>query len=378
MVRLRLIHDRTGEGKAEKEYLIQIEIYQYSRAAKKATKKYITTDVYCKPGHWNGARVENHPRARELNTRLNGKMKPIEDFIYNEGDLFTFEKLEQFLDGKYRHSLNGFIKSNLENLSDTKRRQHLTMLDHLTTHAGEVQFRDVNQDFIEGFDRYLRNTMKFMESTAYGYLKYLKSHTNRAFKKGYLKEDPFLDFKLKVVRYETVKYLEQSELDLIENYDLSRHKSLERVRDFFIFCCYTGLSYQDAAAFTKDDIVEVHGQLMIKKARIKTEEPFRIVLFPQAVEILKKYNYTLPVISHDKTNKYIKEVAFLAGVEKNITAHMARHTCAVMLLNNGVSMEIVSQWLGHSSTRITEQVYGKFTDSTIIELALTAMKNINK
>lgn len=217
-----------------------------------------------------------------------------------------------------------------------------------------------------------------MESTAYGYLKYLKSHTIRAFKKGYLKEDPFLDFKLKVVRYETVKYLEQSELDLIENYDLSRNKSLERVRDFFIFCCYTGLSYQDAAAFTKNDIVEVQGELMIKKSRIKTEEPFRIVLFPQAVEILKKYNYILPVISHDKTNKYIKEVAFLAGVEKNITAHMARHTCAVMYLNNGMSMEIVSQWLGHSSTRITEQVYGKFTDSTIIQQAKTAMKNINK
>ena len=84
--------------------------------------------------------------------------------------------------------------------------------------------------------------------------------------------------------------------------------------------------------------------------------------------------YTLPVISHDKTNKYIKELAFLAGVEKNITAHMARHTCAVMLLNNGVSMEIVSQWLGQSSTRIIEHVYGKFTDSTIIEQAITAMK----
>ena len=84
--------------------------------------------------------------------------------------------------------------------------------------------------------------------------------------------------------------------------------------------------------------------------------------------------YTLPVISHDKTNKYIKEVAFLAGVEKNITAHMARHTCAVMLLNNWVSMEIVSQWLGHSSTMITEQVYGKFTDKTIIDQAKEAMK----
>jgi len=374
MVRIRLVHDRTGEENKEKDYLIQIEIYQYNKAAKKTQKKYITTEVYCKPGQWNGAKVENHPRARELNTRLKNKLDPVEDFIYNEGDSFTFDKLNQFLEGKYSHSLNGFIKNNLQNLSSTKQGQHLTMLEHLTGYAGEIQFKDVNQDLIEGFDRYLKNDKKFMESTSYGYLKYLKSHTTRAFKKGYLKADPFLDFKLKVVRYETVKYLEQSELDLIENYDLSRNKSLERVRDFFLFCCYTGLAYQDAAAFTKNDIVEVQGELMIKKTRIKTDEPFRIVLFPEAVKILKKYGYSLPVISHDKTNKYIKEVAFLAGVEKNITAHMARHTCAVMLLNNGVSMEIVSQWLGHSSTRITEQVYGKFTDKTIIDQAKEAMK----
>ncbi len=93
------------------------------------------------------------------------------------------------------------------------------------------------------------------------------------------------------------------------------------MRDLFIFCFYTGLSYQDATAFTKDDIVELQGELMIKKTRKKTEEPFRIVLFLKAVKILKKYNYSLPVISHDKTNKYIKDVASLAGVEKNITAH---------------------------------------------------------
>jgi len=318
------------------------------------------------------------PGATELNVRLKQKFDPIEDFIYQEGDRFTMDKLEQFLEGKYRHSFNGFIESNLYRLSETKAKQHLTMLEHLKNYAGEVQFKDVNQDFIEGFKAYMKSKLKFMESTVYGYLKYLKYHTNRAFKRKYLDNDPFDDYKLKIVRYETVKYLEQSELDLITNYDLSRNKSLERVRDFFLFCCYTGMSYQDAAAFTNDDIVKVQGEFMIKNSRKKTEEPFRIVLFPKAVEILKKYNYSLPVISHDKTNKYIKEVAILAGVEKNITAHMARHTCAVMLLNNGVSMEIVSQWLGHSSTRITEQVYGRFTDSTIIREAKEAMKKLNK
>ena len=80
----------------------------------------------------------------------------MQKFIDEEGENFTLDKLEQFLKGNYQYSLNGFIKFNLQNLSDTKQRQHLTMLEHLTKYAGEVQFKDVNQDFIEGFDRYLK------------------------------------------------------------------------------------------------------------------------------------------------------------------------------------------------------------------------------
>ncbi len=100
--------------------------------------------------------MENHPRARELNIRLRQKFDPIEDFIYQEGDRFTIEKLKQLLESKYRHSFNGFIESNLYRLSETKAKQHLTMVEHLRNYAGEIQFKDVNQDFIEGFEAYLR------------------------------------------------------------------------------------------------------------------------------------------------------------------------------------------------------------------------------
>jgi hypothetical protein len=95
-------------------------------------------------------------RTKNLNRR-GEKLNTIQKFINAEGENFTLDKLKQLIRGNYRHSLNGLIQSNLENLSDTKRGQHLTMLDHLTSYAGEVQFKDVDLDFIEGFDRYLRN-----------------------------------------------------------------------------------------------------------------------------------------------------------------------------------------------------------------------------
>ena len=377
MAKIHLVYNRTGHLNRDGEALVQIEVYHYDILQQRARRKYISTGVYISPKHWKNNRVTGHPRSTQLNIKIRQKFEPVEDFIYKEDEKFTLKRLDEFISGKYRHSLSGFIESNSSNLSESKRKQHGTMLGHLTDYAGEVLFKDVDLEFIEGFDRYLRATKGFMDSTVYGYHKYLKLHLKKASKQKYLRDNPYDDFPLKVIKYETVRYLEPSELALIENYDLSRNQRLEKVRDFFVFCCYTGLSFQDATAL-QDDIVEVQGELMIKKPRIKTGEPFRIVLFPQAIKILKKYNNVLPVISHDKTNVYIKEVAFLAGVEKNITAHMARHTCAVLLLNNGVDLEIVSQWLGHSSPRITWAVYARVLDGTIIKQAKAAIKNINK
>ena len=101
--------------------------------------------------------------------------------------------------------------------------------------------------------------------------------------------------------------------------------------------------------------------------RNKTQVPFIIPLVPNAMSILNKYSGVLPIISNVKYNEYLKVVAQTSGIDKPLSSHWARHTGATLLLNMGVSMNIISKICGHSSTKITEQVYAKMLDETVID-----------
>lgn len=126
-----------------------------------------------------------------------------------------------------------------------------------------------------------------------------------------------------------------------------------------MFCCYTGLAYQDASNFQKSDIIEEDGVRFIQNPRVKTDENAVLVLFDEAVKILDKYNCQLPIISNQKTNDFLKIIASAVGNDKNLTTHTARHTCAVLLINKGMRMETVSRWLGHSSPKTTLETYAR-------------------
>ncbi len=329
---------------------------------------------------WREGKVEKHPRAKELNIKLNQKFQPIEEFIYNEGDSFTFEKLEQFLEVKYRQTFNDFIRIEIENnnsIIEKSLSQHWAMHGHLNNFRDDISFKEINYQLIKAFDGYLWRK-KLKESTIYGHHKRLKHYVNEAVKEGYVKpqHDPYKSFKLKTVKYETIKYLEKSELIRLRDHDFSDNKKLERVRDFYVFCCYTGLAYQDSANFNKKDIIEEEGEMFILNPRIKTDEHAVLILFDEAVKILEKYKYQLPVISNQKTNDFLKIIAGAVGIDKNLTTHTARHTCAVLLLNKGMRMETVSRWLGHSSPKTTMETYARVLKTTIRNEALEVKKKL--
>jgi site-specific recombinase XerD len=141
------------------------------------------------------------------------------------------------------------------------------------------------------------------------------------------------------------------------------------VRDVFVFCCYTGLSYVDVEKLTPKDISRgLDGEYWIFTERTKTGNSSNIPLLPKALELVAKYQdepenvnngKLLPVISNQKLNAYLKELATICGIDKNITFHMARHTFATTVtLTNGVSIETVSSMLGHKNIRTT-QIYAK-------------------
>ena len=182
--------------------------------------------------------------------------------------------------------------------------------------------------------------------------------------------DPFQSFR---VHFESVDrdILTQEEIDLIYNKEFCTGR-LEQIRDIFVFACYSGLSYIDVANLTEDNIQEAFdGNLWIMTKRQKTNVNSNIRLLDIPKAILEKYRGTLkngkclPVVSNQKVNEYLKEIATVCGIGKELTFHVARHSFATSItLANGVPIESVSKMLGHTSIRTT-QIYAKITDRKI-------------
>ena len=150
---------------------------------------------------------------------------------------------------------------------------------------------------------------------------------------------------------------------------------LERVRDLFVFQTYTLLSYSDLAEFDFRKCVQMGEEMMYKGKRVKTGREFVFVLCPAALEILKRYDYKLPIITNEKYNYFLKKAIKYAKIDKPVTSHYARHTGATMLLNEGnLPMHIVQHILGHASIRETEKTYAKVLDETIV----SSMANYHK
>ena len=239
----------------------------------------------------------------------------------------------------------------------------------------DMQLFELNHSFIANLDTFLRTTYHQKQNTAVKYLKCLKHVINIAVANGNIPANPFVNYK---TEREVVDkpFLTEEELRIIINKDFAI-KRLERVRDIFIFSCFTGLSYSDVKTLDKTHFChDEFGRVWIKKHRVKTGVLFRVPLLPIPKLILEKYKdgeKLLPVIDIGSTDAYLKEIADLCGINKNISFHTARFTFATTVtLTNRVSMEVVSKMLGHTNTRMTEH-YAKIVDEYIGK----EMDNIN-
>ena len=191
----------------------------------------------------------------------------------------------------------------------------------------------------------------------------------------------FVDTKLPITKVDR-GYLSEEEVLSIATKDISIPR-LDQVRDVFIFACYTGLAYADIAQLRADNIKKMFdGKLWIITHRQKTKTNVNVPLLPKAEKILKKYEgkfldgVLLPVLSNQKTNAYLKEIADICGIEKNLTFHLARHTFATtMTLGKGVPIESVSKMLGHTNIQTT-QIYARITNEKISHDMENLAKNL--
>ena len=173
-----------------------------------------------------------------------------------------------------------------------------------------------------------------------------------------------------------VNPLTLDELRKIKNKNISLPR-LAKVRDMFIFDCYTGLAFTDMVNLrSENNVVDTKGNEWIIKSRQKTKIQSTIPLLPIAKEILMKYQDELPTLTNQKYNGYLKELGDICGIKKNLHSHLARHTFATILLNSGVDMVSVSKILGHANSRITEKVYAKMLPETIMKKVMNVQAKL--
>ena len=239
--------------------------------------------------------------------------------------------------------------------------------------TNDIPVKDVNHKFITGFEYYLKTTRKCSHNTAIKYITNFKKIIRIAYANDWISKDPFFNWKAKLKTIDR-EFLSKEEIQAMVEKEFSIPR-LELVKDIFVFSCFTGLAYADVKKLSKNDIVVgIDGKRWIKTKRTKTDTRSNIPILEIPKEIIKKYaehldvinsDNLLPVLSNQKMNSYLKEIADSCGITKNLTFHLARHTFATTVtLTNGVPIESVSKMLGHKSLKTTQH-YAKILDKKV-------------
>ncbi len=263
-------------------------------------------------------------------------------------------------------------------VSITVKKFHTTVL-HLTSFVkwkyktSDISLSQLKYEFITDFEFYLKTEKNIGNNTVAKHIQNINRVINDCVDKAWCTSNPFVNFSVKTEVKDRV-FLTEEELDAM----IQKEISLERisiVRDIFIFSCFTGLSYVDIANLTQNNIVTgIDKEKWIHTSRQKTGTASHVPLLPQPIEIIQKYKdhpkvinsgKLLPILTNQRMNSYLKEIADLCKIKKVLTFHIARHTFATTItLNNDVPIESVSKMLGHKKLQTTQH-YAKILDKKV-------------
>jgi site-specific recombinase XerD len=247
--------------------------------------------------------------------------------------------------------------------------------------SSDIYLHQLDFKFVKDFEVFLRNhkpkdhQKQINNNGVMKHIIRLKKMVNLAMNLQWIDNDPFAAYKLKIQKVNREQLSEKELADMEKK--VFAIERLDMVRDLFVFCCYTGLSYVDVINLTPGHIVAgTDGEKWIRTCREKTMIPVNVPLLPQALKILDKYKANIrslssgrvfPVMSNQKVNSYLKEISEVCNITKNVTFHLARHTFATTVtLSNGVPIETVSKMLGHTKITTT-QIYAKVVERKLKE-----------
>lgn len=231
-----------------------------------------------------------------------------------------------------------------------------TLKEQLIQYNKYVTFKELNYSFCVGFSSYLKTEFKNSNNTRIKKIQLLRCIISEAIKHGHINSNPAQDVKLKAEKTNR-QALSKEDLTKLENlYILGELPAgRQNVLTYFLFCCYTGLRFGDLLAFKKTDIT--NGVIKIKQH--KTGGLVSIPLIDKARALLPDYQFK--VLTNQKSNEHLKAIQNVLKIKTTISCHVARHTFATIGLNCGIPLEVVSEVLGHSSTRVTK-IYAKMLD----------------
>lgn len=372
-IRYRLVYNRKKHLNRQGTALVQIE------ASLNQRKVYFRTNLYLKPEHWDSRRsqVYNHPQADDLNTMLYEfilQLQAIELGLWKRGVPATLSLLKESMvkdkpvNVTFPVFARDYVKSS--DRKDSTKENILTTITVLQDFRSGLDFKDITYTFLKEFEVYLREKGNSVNTIA-KHLRQLRTLVNEAINQGYIHADayPFRKFKIKQEKGRH-EFLTPDELRKLENLQVSDRR-LRHVLDAFLFCCYVGLRFSDFCQLSPANFIRVNGKRWLHFKSIKTgveiRLPLHLLFEGKALAILDKYDISdfANLGSNSETNKALVELAVLARIKKHITYHTARHTCATLLIHQGVPITTVQKLLGHTSVKTTE-IYSEILSNTIV------------
>lgn len=364
----------------------------YMRITVNGKRAETTTGRLCEPGRWNYQSGRANGTKEEIKA-FNAYLDDLQKKIYEAhrqltlaDELITAEtirdkflgksekprllieifyehnkRMETLIDKEYSRGTLSCFQTSLKHIKDfLKWKYNLT----------DIDIKQIDNSFIMDYDFFLRSERKCANNSAVKNMKNFGKIIRICIANRWLNTNPFLNYKHTMKKVDRV-YLTSEELQEIADKKFATDR-LSQVKDIFLFCCFTGLAFADVKRLQSRDIVKgVDSEQWITIKRQKTNTQSKIPLLPTAVKLIKRYadhplcettGKVFPVLSNQKMNAYLKEIADVCGINKQITFHIARHTFATTVtLLNGVPIESVSKMLGHTNIRITQH-YAKILD----------------
>lgn len=347
------------------------------------------------PKHWDNEKQEvknKYSQYTLINSKIEDVRKQISSIVY----FYKMEECEispQIVKDKLlgktksRKTILGIFKEHNEKVHKLKGidfapdtvQRYDTSLMHTKDfikwkyNREDLYLDEINQQFISNYELYFKTVRNCAHNTTIKYIKNFKKIIRIALDNKWIQNDPFSNIKYKLKQVDAT-YLTEEELNLIRKKEIGFSR-IAQVRDVFLFCAFTGLAFADVKGLRLEHVsTDKDGITWLHKRRQKTEQMSSIFLIDSAKEILAKYandpvlqieGKLLPVLSNQKMNAYLKEIADICGINKNITTHCARHTFATTVaLGNNVPIEVVSKTLGHSTIKMTQR-YAQTTENLI-------------